>query len=118
MSDVWLCGPDHLLFTQVGTMKSSVYSDYVKGMGRALWALTWLIIAIGYATMVFADYWLANWVENTYDLAESESIGVYLGATSGFTLLILVGSLLFTVGGYRASQSIHRDTMSRMLQAP
>jgi hypothetical protein len=99
-------------------MKGSVYVDYLKGMGRLLWAVTWIIISIGYATMVFGDYWLANWVQNAYGLAESESIAVYLGATSGFTILILVGSLLFTIGGYRASQSIHRDTMSRMLQAP
>lgn len=42
----------------------------------------------------------------------------YLGATVAFTCLILLGSLLFTIGGYRASQSIHKDTMSRMLQAP
>jgi ABC-type multidrug transport system fused ATPase/permease subunit len=41
-----------------------------------------------------------------------------LQATAVFAIFILVGSLLFTIGGFRASQAIHKDTMSRMLQAP
>lgn len=68
---------------KTGSMKANVYFGYVKGMGLGLWGVTLLCVAIGYATMVFMDYWLASWVEDVtadeYRYPEDTYIYVYIG---------------------------------------
>jgi ABC-type multidrug transport system fused ATPase/permease subunit len=35
-----------------------------------------------------------------------------------YTFLILSGSVLYTIGGFRASLALHTETMARIIKAP
>ena len=116
-----------------GSMGLSVYSAYFKAMGWWLFATIIVVITIAYALMGFNDMWLTIWiqaaaaynsteeVEAEDELPMSENLfygGVFIGGSFGYTLLVWVGSALYTVGGFRASQALHSITVSKVLYAP
>ena len=94
-----------------------------------LFVTTLLLIVGGYATMVFMDIWMTRWIA-TSDQRQSEEppgelsnrehlafAGVYVGSSFGYAVLVCGGSILFAVGGFRASRAIHLRVVTQLMCA-
>lgn len=108
---------------KVGAVNSSVYVDYIRSIGWGLWITTMLSIVVGYGAMAFTDVWLSIWIAASDGDTEAEYGDdvypiVFGGSTLTFIIFMMLGSVLYTVGGFRASKAIHYDCISRMLYAP
>lgn len=66
--------------------------------------------------MVYADAGTGSALDRK--ISNDTYMYVYVGVSLAFTCFILAGSIMYTIGGYRASQSLHFDTIARLLQAP
>ena len=105
---------------QVGTMSSKVIQTYVASVGHGWCALCVAVTLLAYGLMGFNDRWLASWVSDGDDaeLGQGAYIGIYIGGTVLFLVMLILSSSLVQTGGARASRSLHADCIGSLLHAP
>ncbi|XP_074198909.1 ATP-binding cassette sub-family C member 3 isoform X2 [Camelus bactrianus] len=107
---------------EMGTVKLSVYWDYMKAVG--LW--TTLVICLLYggqsAFAIGANVWLSAWTDeaamNGQQNNTSQRLGVYatLGIMQG--LLVMLSAVMMAVGGVQAARSLHQALLHNKMRSP
>ena len=96
-----------------------VYSDLVKefGMLRALFLVACLLG--GQAAYIMGDYWLASWAASDDDTKlKSYWIWVYAIFVGSILLISIVRAQVFFRSALRASSSLHKAAIERLMRAP
>ena len=101
-------------------MSSKVIQTYVASVGHGWCALCVAVSLLAYGLMGFNDRWLASWVSDGDDaeLGQGAYIGIYIGGTVLFLVMLILSSSLVQTGGARASRSLHADCIGSLLHAP
>lgn len=111
---------------QQGEVKTAIYSYYFGSMGWGLVTSLFAVIILGYGTMAFMDLWLTVWI-GLADATPGDELGpaenalyggVFIAASVGYTVFIWLGSMLYTIGGFRASKRLHLQTITKIAYAP
>ncbi|CAK7301445.1 ATP-binding cassette sub-family C member 2 [Vulpes lagopus] len=113
-------------FIQTGKVKFSIYLKYLRAIG---WYLIFLIIfayVINSVAYIGSNLWLSAWTNDSkafngtnYPASQRDMrIGVYgvLGLAQG--VFVLMANLLSAHGSTHASNILHRQLLSNILQAP
>lgn len=112
--------------TQIGAMGARVYLTYIRAMGWGWFCGCWLLFALSYSCLIAGDLVLLKWVTAEQQVANGTRnatnqgvyISIYGGLSGAYSVFCLVGTTLFCIATYRASLSIHHQTISRILYAP
>lgn len=104
---------------EMGSVSWGVYKDLVMEFGllRACFVLACLLG--GQALFIFGDYWLASWA-GSEDSTKIKPywIWVYSIFVGTIMAISIVRAQVFFRSSLRASNSIHRTTLNRILRAP
>ncbi|KAI0192755.1 P-loop containing nucleoside triphosphate hydrolase protein [Xylaria flabelliformis] len=97
----------------------STYGAYVRASGTILNAPLGLVLLILYqGSGIVTNLWLSFWVSNKFHYSIGLNIGVYIALGVTQTLLMFAFSTMVSVLGTRASKSMFRQAMTRVLHAP
>ncbi|KAI8103833.1 hypothetical protein M9435_006360 [Picochlorum sp. BPE23] len=104
---------------ETGSVSWGVYKDLVLefGLMRAIIVIGCLFA--GQAIYIFGDYWLASWAAADDDSKiKSYWVWVYSIFVSTIIIISIFRSQLFFASCLKATNSIHRSALKRVLQAP
>lgn len=100
-----------------GAVAFQVYKQYAQDQGLIYFFTSISLCLSGYILMSLNDYWLSVWAnangENNVFYAS-----IYATMSVCFALLILLASFMMSLGGVNASKSIHRNMITKLLNAP
>ena len=93
---------------------------YAKAIGGGWLSLYFSSLLATYAALLFADVQLSLFVETaaTSRDAATQHLLVYLATALGHVALIVVASVSFAFGCVRASRSLHRNVVAKLMHAP
>ncbi len=104
---------------ETGSVSWGVYKDLIMEFGllRACFVLACLLG--GQALFIFGDYWLASWAgSDDSTKIKTYWIWVYSIFVGAILAISIVRAQVFFRSSLRASNSIHRTTLNRILRAP
>lgn len=104
---------------ETGSVSWGVYRDLVMefGLDRAVIVVGCLFV--GQALYIFGDYWLASWAAaDDESKVKSYWIWVYSIFVGTIIIISIFRSQLFFASCLKATNSIHRAALKRVLQAP
>ncbi|KAK8761772.1 hypothetical protein V5799_026965 [Amblyomma americanum] len=110
---------------QVGSVKWSVYWDFIKAMGMWMTIITLATYFVSHAFNVGGSLWLGEWSNDALDpvLATDPAqrnyrLGMY--AMYGFaeTVFVLCGSVWLNLAMLQGSKVVHDRMLHRVLRAP
>jgi ATP-binding cassette subfamily C (CFTR/MRP) protein 4 len=104
---------------EIGGVSWVVYLDLIKefGLWRALFLVACLLV--GQGAYIMGDYWLATWAAS--DIATKSKtywIWVYAIFVGTILLVSLVRAQVFFMSSLRASSSLHKAAINRLVRAP
>ncbi|XP_010186516.1 PREDICTED: canalicular multispecific organic anion transporter 2 [Mesitornis unicolor] len=108
--------------TETGTVKLTVFWQYVKAVGPAISLVICLLYCCQNAAAIGANVWLSDWtnepVINGTQHNTSLRIGVYaaLGLLQG--LLVLICSFTLAMGGINAARTLHAALLENKFHTP
>ncbi|XP_071043193.1 multidrug resistance-associated protein 1 isoform X2 [Parasteatoda tepidariorum] len=110
---------------EVGSVKASVYVDYMKSYGY--WNTFWTILSYTLSTAfsLGSSLWLSAWSADATDPVKSVDtklrdlrLGVYGGLGGGEIVFTIVTALLMNLACLRASTILHNDMLNHIMHAP
>ncbi|XP_063047595.1 canalicular multispecific organic anion transporter 1 isoform X2 [Engraulis encrasicolus] len=111
---------------ETGTVKFSLYVQYLRAMGWGYTALVFLMYFIQNIAFIGSNLWLSDWTTDsityfnqTYPASVRDMrIGVFgvLGVAQGF--FIFLGTLLLADGAIAASRLLHSRLLGNVLRVP
>jgi hypothetical protein len=119
---------------RAGSFSLGLYSTYIRALGRINTSIYILLLFVTYAAYLWFDLWLIRWIRD--DEACGSSLGspptnpdcgrpssstnalIYASLGVGHVIALITTSVFLTAISVRASMSMHRDTISRVLYAP
>ena len=103
-----------------GGFATSLLVRYARAIGGGWLSLYFSSLLATYAALLFADVQLSLFVETaaTSRDAATQHLLVYLATALGHVALIVVASVSFAFGCVRASRSLHRNVVAKLLHAP
>lgn len=104
----------------VSTVPWSVYTDYIKASGTIFnGVLTFILLLISQGSNVMTNLWLSYWTSNKYPyLSTGTYIGIYAGLGAAQAILMFSFMWMLTMVGTRASKTMLRLAITRVLRAP
>ncbi|CAG2107605.1 unnamed protein product [Medioppia subpectinata] len=111
--------------SETGSVKLSVYLDYLKKIG--IWSLIAVFLSdVILSALTFASsLWLAEWSDDSLDpikrLDESlrnVRLGVYGALGGGQTVFTFVATISITLACLNGSKILHNEMLVRMMRAP
>lgn len=97
----------------------SVYGAYVRASGSLLNApLVLAVLLLSQGANIMTSLWLSYWTSGRFGLTQGQYIAIYAGLAAAQTLLMFLFSLLLSVLGTRASRTMLRQAVTRVLRAP
>lgn len=103
----------------VASVPWSTYAAYVRASGTILNApfiIALLLLAQG--SNITTSLWLSYWTSDKFGFPTGTYIGVYAGLGAVQAILMFLFSFCLTVFGTRASKTMLRRAMTRVLRAP
>lgn len=117
-----------------GAFSSKIYSVYLRALGRVSVSAYLLLLCVTYASYLWSDLWLVRWIRDDAicgsslgsppavpdcgGLSSSANAGIYSALALGHVIVLITTSIFLTAISVRASGSMHRDTIKRVLYAP
>eukprot|EP00889_Picochlorum_renovo_P005611 jgi/Picre1/32641/NNA_007987.t1 len=104
---------------ETGSVSWGVYKDLVLEFGLMRAIIVVGCLFAGQAIYIFGDYWLASWAAADDDSkVKSYWVWVYSIFVSTIIIISVFRSQLFFASCLKATNSIHRSALKRVLQAP
>lgn len=111
--------------SQVGSVKWSVYGDYLKAVGVWGSLITFFSYAISNGFNIGSSLWLTAWSNDALDPANYNDtdlrnlrLGVYAGLGLFETVFMLSATIVLNLAGLRGSKILHNKMLTRIFQAP
>jgi ABC-type multidrug transport system fused ATPase/permease subunit len=119
---------------RAGSFSLGLYWTYIQALGRVSASIYIALLFVTYAAYLWFDIWLTRWIRD--DEACGSSLGsepqvpdcgrlfsssnalIYAALGVGHVTALISTSLFLTAISVRASMSMHRDTICRVLYAP
>ena len=108
---------------QFGSIKLSVYWDYLKRIGFWFTLIPLFCSFLFNSCEVGANYWLNIWSsQNSTQTSETSNrtlfLGVYLSAIILDTIFIMVLEIVIRIGALNAAEVLHKDMLYCILRTP
>ncbi|GIY40685.1 multidrug resistance-associated protein 1 [Caerostris darwini] len=110
---------------EVGSVKSTVYFDYIKSYGYWNFFFTVLFFTFINGFSVGSNLWLSVWSSDSLNPDANSDIklrnlrlGVYSGLGSGEVVFTLITSILMNLACLRASKLLHDGMLTHIMRAP
>ncbi|GFR29928.1 multidrug resistance-associated protein 1 [Trichonephila clavata] len=109
----------------VGSVKSSVYFDYIKSYGywNSFWTVICFILSNGFS--VGSSLWLSVWSNDSLNPDSASDthlrdvrLGVYSGLGGGEIVFTLITSILMNLACLRAARILHDGMLEHIMRAP
>ena len=112
-----------------GGIASGIVVQYLKAMGPVLTSCYYVVLIGAYLLYIFADVTLTRWVAHSGGASNATDpeahraqslvyFGTYVGMALAHALAMTTCSVLWAIGGVRASRSLHGDAVARLTAAP
>ncbi|XP_037350168.1 ATP-binding cassette sub-family C member 3 [Talpa occidentalis] len=106
---------------EVGTVKLSVFRDYVKAVGLCTTLVVCLLYAGHSAAAIGADMWLSAWTSEA-EMGRQNNTSLRLGVFAALGILqgvlVMLAAFTITVGGVRAAGLLHRELLHNKMHTP
>jgi ATP-binding cassette subfamily C (CFTR/MRP) protein 1 len=105
----------------IGTVKSSVYFQYLKYMGGyCVFAIVILCCILWQGCKGVSDIWLINWTQNQTKENDEDMFyfWIYAGLALGSSLFILIRIILLTQGSISCANKLHKEIIEKLIRAP
>jgi hypothetical protein len=119
---------------RAGAFSLGLYSTYIRALGRVSASIYLLLLFVTYTAYLWFDLWLTRWIRDEQVCGSSLSIKptipdcgrlpssthalIYAALGLSHVIALISTSIFMTAISVRASMSLHRDTISRVLYAP
>ncbi|CAL1297888.1 unnamed protein product [Larinioides sclopetarius] len=110
---------------QVGSVKSSVYFDYVKSYGYWNFFFTFICYILSNGFSVGSSLWLSVWSNDSLNPEAAADthlrnvrLGAYSGLGAGEIVFTLITSILMNLACLRAAKILHDGMLEHVMRAP
>ncbi|XP_035215555.1 multidrug resistance-associated protein 1-like [Stegodyphus dumicola] len=110
---------------EVGSVKASVYIDYIKSYG--IWNSFWTVVSyiLSTAFSLGSSLWLSSWSNDALDPSKATDthlrdlrLEVYGGLGAGEIVFTLVTAVLMNLACLRAARILHNGMLQHIMRAP
>lgn len=103
----------------VANVQWSVYTDFLRASGSILnGPLVFMLLVISQGANIVTSLWLSWWTSNKFGFSTGVYIGIYAGLGMIQALLMFSFMVTLTLVGTRASKTMLRLAITRVLRAP
>ncbi|CAL1291845.1 unnamed protein product [Larinioides sclopetarius] len=110
---------------QVGSVKGSVYLDYIKSYGYWNFFFTFVCYILSNGFSVGSSLWLSVWSNDSLNPETATDIhlrnvrlGVYSGLGAGEIVFTLINAILMNLACLRAAKILHDGMLEHVMRAP